>query len=185
MYRPTIEAGVAYAEPAPIRAAPHEAGHAVIARVLTLVAGRRTCRRCTSPPSAAVKVAQAMGLIARVLTTDRDGKLCRYVPSILGPNYTAICIVEIAGEDEPTEECPGFRFSKDSWHTGHHEHAVLIPNAAVDPNDSDWHVYRWGVGARYAYSSDVRFAKALSAILGKPWPESTAIRLADVVEKVM
>jgi hypothetical protein len=59
-----------------------------------------------------------MGLIASVLTVDRNGGLCRYVPSILLPKYVSVCIIDIAGGDEPAEECPGFRFSKDSWYTG-------------------------------------------------------------------
>jgi hypothetical protein len=83
------------------------------------------------------------------------------VPSIIGPNYTSICIVDIAGEDTPTKDCPSFHFSKDSWHTRGHERVALVPNAEVDPSDSDWHVYRWSLGSRYAYSLDSRFAEAL------------------------
>ena len=118
-----------------------------------------------------------MALTARVLTIDRDGKLCRYEPSGLGPGYKTICI--------ENETAGGFHFSKDAWHTGRHEHVVLVPNAEADPSDSDWHAYRWGVGARYAYSYDLRFAEALTTLLGKPWPKGAAVHLADVIEKVM
>ena len=78
-----------------------------------------------------------MGLIASILTIDRDGKLCRYVPSIIGPKYISICIVDIAGEDAPAKECPSFHFSKDSWHTGGYGRVALVPNADADPSDSD------------------------------------------------
>jgi hypothetical protein len=97
---------------------------------------------------------------------------------------TSPSVSSILRGDEPTEECPSFSFSKDSWHAGHHERVVLVPNADADPQDSDWQVYRWGIGGRWAYSSDPRFAEALAALLRNPWPMDTAVRLADVIEKV-
>jgi hypothetical protein len=93
---------------------------------------------------------ETMGLIASVLVEDHIGKLCRYAPSIIGPKYVSVCIVDIAGEDEPTKECPGFSFSKNV----DRERVVLVPNEPADSSDSDWHVYRWGVGARWAASLD-------------------------------
>jgi hypothetical protein len=128
-----------------------------------------------------------MGLIMPILTLNRDGKLCRYEPrmAILGPSFTRLCAADIRGDDEPSEECPSFRLSKDRWYTGSHERVVLVPDAEHGGEDDDWHVYRWSVGNRCTYSADPSFRAAVTSLLGKEWPEKTVVSLCDTVEKVM
>ena len=126
-----------------------------------------------------------MGLVARILTIGRDGGLIGYTPRLFGPSYRNICITEIPGDEGQAAGCPAFYFSKDSWHTGSHERVVLVPDCAHGGEDDDWHVFRWGLGGRFAHSPDPRFRETITRLLGTPWPESAAARLCDTVEKVI